>query len=401
MAGSFTLDALGQISAVSTAGAVLWQADLTAGFDRGGGISGGGLAVAGQSVFATTGYGELIALDVESGAVRWRQRLNAGLGTPSVAGSAVYVVASDGSAWSIDAGNGRVRWNIPASPEGASLAGGAAPAITDRSVIFPFGSGELVSALSQSGVRIWGTSVAGARRGVAYNNLSDITADPVVLGGRLYAGNQSGRVVALDVASGARIWTASEGAYSPILIAGGSLFVSTSGFQARDFRVARKSNDAPFRRGRGASPRSRALAFRDGAHGRDLPEVFSAVRFDDHMRSRHQVQAVHGEVVFAASLEPHFGKSRHRSSATPSTRRWTRTWPSAAPAASRCSAHPASPNACAARAIFRLLPTTAPPAIIMDESLIKLRRERFPADGLVAGSRDGFFLVILKCSSQS
>jgi len=220
----FTLDALGQATAVSTSGAVLWRTDLTAGFDRGGGISGGGLAVSGQTVFATTGYGELVALDVESGAVRWRQRLNAGLGTPTVSGGVVYIVGSDAAAWAVEAGNGRIRWNLPASPSGASLAGGAAPAISDRSVIFPFGSGELVSALSQSGVRVWGTTVAGARRGVAYNNLNDITGDPVIQGGTLYAGNQSGRVVALEVASGERLWTATEGAYSPILTAGDSLF---------------------------------------------------------------------------------------------------------------------------------------------------------------------------------
>ena len=184
----FTLDALGLASAVSTAGAMLWQSDLTAGFDRGGGISGGGLALAGDALYASTGYGELIALDAATGAIRWRQRLDAGLGTPTVAGNAVYVVGSDGAAWSVETGNGRIRWNLPASPEGASLAGGAAPAVSNREVIFPFGSGELVSALRESGVRIWGTSVAGARRGVAYNSLSDITSDPVIQGGGFMPG---------------------------------------------------------------------------------------------------------------------------------------------------------------------------------------------------------------------
>lgn len=220
----FALDALGQLTAVSSAGAVLWRADLTAGFDRGGGLSGGGLALSGETIFATTGYGELVALDVASGAVRWRQRLNASLGTPTVSGALVYAVGSDGAAWAIEAGNGRIRWNLPATITGASLIGGAAPAISDRAVIFPFGSGELVSALRESGVRVWGTSVAGSRRGVAYNNLAEITGDPVVRGGTLYAGNQSGRVVALNASSGERIWSASEGAYSPILPAGGSLF---------------------------------------------------------------------------------------------------------------------------------------------------------------------------------
>ena len=120
--------------------------------------------------------------------------------------------------------NGRIRWQLPAGPATAVLAGGAAPAVTDRLVIFPFGSGELVATLRLSGVRVWGTTVAGQRRGVAYNNLNDITGDPVIVGNTLYAGNQSGRVVAMEASSGERLWTAQDGAYSPVLPVGGSIF---------------------------------------------------------------------------------------------------------------------------------------------------------------------------------
>jgi outer membrane protein assembly factor BamB len=66
--------------------------------------------------------------------------------------------------------------------------------------------------------------VAGGRLGAAYSNVNDITSDPVVVGGTVYVGNQSGRVVALDPRSGTRQWTANEGSYSPVLAAGGSLF---------------------------------------------------------------------------------------------------------------------------------------------------------------------------------
>jgi outer membrane protein assembly factor BamB len=45
-----------------------------------------------------------------------------------------------------------------------------------------------------------------------------------VAGGAVYAGNQSGRVVALNAGSGERRWTATEGSYSPVLAAGGNLF---------------------------------------------------------------------------------------------------------------------------------------------------------------------------------
>ena len=220
----FTLDSNAHVTATGTDGTTLWTADLTAGFERGGGISGGGLAVVGGTLYASTGYGELVALDAATGAERWRQRLGAGITAPTVSDNSVYIVSRDSQAWSLDPENGRIRWQLPAGPATAVLTGGAAPALTDRLVIFPFGSGELVATLRLSGVRVWGTTVAGARRGVAYNDLNDITGDPVIVGNTLYAGNQSGRVVAMEASSGERLWTAQDGAYSPVLPAGDSIF---------------------------------------------------------------------------------------------------------------------------------------------------------------------------------
>lgn len=221
----YTLDADAGLRAHAISnGGLMWSADLTAGFDRGGRVSGGGLALSGDTVYATTGYGELIALDASNGAVRWRQRLGAGIGAPTVSGNTVYVVSRDNRAWAISTDVGRIQWELPSAPASALLAGGAAPAVTGGTVIFPFGSGELVAADTSTGVRTWATAVAGGRLGVAYANINDITSDPVVAGGTVYTGNQSGRVVALNAASGTRLWTATDGSYSPVLVAGGSLF---------------------------------------------------------------------------------------------------------------------------------------------------------------------------------
>lgn len=221
----FTLDSdSGLVATDIASGAPLWSASLIADFDRGGGISGGHLAVSGGTVYATTGYGELIALDAASGAVQWRQRLGAGLGAPTVRGDTIYVVSDASEAWSIDASDGRQRWQIPVAEARSVLSGGAAPAIASRYVILPFATGEVQAVFPQSGVRVWGTFVAGGRRGAAYADINDITADPVVVGDTIYIGNQSGRVVALNARDGATRWTARDGAYSPVAVAGGSLF---------------------------------------------------------------------------------------------------------------------------------------------------------------------------------
>ncbi len=220
----FTLDARSRIAATGLNGATLWSRDLVPRSEREGDASGGGIAVAGGIVFVSTGFGELHALDAASGGERWVQRLNAPLTTPKVAGGLVYVVSRDNRAWAMDAVTGRVQWDLPAGSGAAAMATAPSPAITERAVLFPFASSEIVAVLRQSGLRVWGSSVSGKRRGVAYNDVGDITGDPVVSGDTVYAGTSAGRIVALSASSGARRWTANEGAVSPLAVAGGSAF---------------------------------------------------------------------------------------------------------------------------------------------------------------------------------
>jgi outer membrane protein assembly factor BamB len=222
----FTLDAAATVSAVSTAGQILWQRDLTPASDRAEDASGGGLAYGGGRLFVTSGFGSLTALDPATGALLWTQRLDAAAtGAPAVAGDLVYVTARDSRAWAVRADTGRIAWQLEATPSPSGLLAGAGPAVTDRMVILPFGSGELVAALRDGGARVWGAAVAGQRRGRAYATIADISGDPVVDGRVVFVGNQSGRAAAFDLASGERLWTAAEGAYAPVWPEGGSAFL--------------------------------------------------------------------------------------------------------------------------------------------------------------------------------
>lgn len=222
----FTLDSGATVSATSTSGTTLWRRDLIPASDREGNASGGALAFDSGRLFVSSGFGTLTALDSETGAEIWTQKLDAvATGAPTVVGGLVYLSARDSRAWAIRADNGRIEWQLPGTPTPSVMQGGAGPAVTERLAIFPFGSGELVAALRQGGVRVWGATVAGQRRGRVYATVSDITGDPVIDGDVLYVGNQSGRVAALRAANGDRLWTAREGAYSPVWPAGGSLFL--------------------------------------------------------------------------------------------------------------------------------------------------------------------------------
>jgi outer membrane protein assembly factor BamB len=221
----FPMDALATVTATSANGGTRWSRDLTADFDRSGQVSGGGLALGGGRLFVVTGYGELVALNPGDGAVLWRQRLDVAVtGAPATDGSTVFVAGRDGTAWAVAAATGQVRWTLAGAPAASGKVGGAAPAIGDRAVYFPFAAGLVTAALKEGGTQQWQAPVAGARLGRAYAAQGDITGDPVLLGDRLIVGTAAGRTVALATGGGDEIWAAGEGAMGPPLVVGGSVF---------------------------------------------------------------------------------------------------------------------------------------------------------------------------------
>ncbi len=222
----FTIDAASQLVATATNGGRIWAFDLMAGFDRGGDISGGGLAYGAGRLFATTPYGEVVAFDPATGAVAWRQRLDVSFtGAPATDGTDVFVAGRDGSSWSIAAADGTVNWTVAGLPSAVGALSAAAPGVDDRAVVFPFASGVLTSVLKAGGTQVWSAPVAGQRLGRAYAALGDVTGDPVIVGGTIYVGTSAGRTLALSTSGGTQVWAANEGAVGPLLVTGGSVFM--------------------------------------------------------------------------------------------------------------------------------------------------------------------------------
>lgn len=228
----YTLDSQSRVMAHSPIGAAIWVRELTPPSDRTDDATGGGLAYEDGVVFATTGFGEVSALDASDGRVLWTQKLDAAIvAPPTVSKGIVFVVSRDNRAWALKAGNGRIDWQQQSTRAAAGLIGGAAPAVSGRMVVLPFSSGELVAAMANNGLRAWSVAVSGSRRGQARSNIGDISGDPVITRNRVYAANQSGRVTAINLRDGERIWTANEGAYSPVWPVDNSVFLVSDAAQ--------------------------------------------------------------------------------------------------------------------------------------------------------------------------
>ena len=221
----YTLDSRAGVVATTDAGARLWARDLTPASDKEGDASGGGLALAGGTLFVTTGFGTLSALDASSGAVRWTQQFDAPVsGAPTVTDGVVYVSSKDNRGFAIDTASGRIKWQVAGLPDISGIVGASSPAVSGSLVLFPFSSGELVAVNRATGKKAWNVLVAGKRPGRGYSAITDITGEPVIAGGRVYAGNSVGRTIATNT-RGDRLWSARDGATGPVWVDGGAVFL--------------------------------------------------------------------------------------------------------------------------------------------------------------------------------
>ncbi|KAA9009513.1 PQQ-binding-like beta-propeller repeat protein [Histidinibacterium aquaticum] len=228
VAGStiFAMDARATVSAVSNAGDLLWQSDLRRSLEASNEASGGGLAYGDGVLYASTGFGQVHAVDASSGGILWTQDLGAsGSAAPTVEGGLLYVAARDGRAWALDRQTGRIRWTRSGISSPSGFGGGSGPAVGDNTAVFPTSAGEVVALFALGGRERWRSFVVGERAGTAQSNVSDIAADPVIAGGRVYAGNFSGQVAAFSLADGERIWSADEGAVGPMRPVGNAVYL--------------------------------------------------------------------------------------------------------------------------------------------------------------------------------
>ena len=221
----FTLDSQSLVTALRLDGSVIWQRNVSEAYSDVNEAFGGGLAVQGNKLFVTTGFGTVLAMSVSSGEGYWEQDLASfGGASPTVFDDLLYVSARDGAAWAIETSTGRIKWQVVGQSVQSSYTGGPGAAVSDKYALFPFGSGDLVAAFRLGGQRSWSSILSGARLGRARGQVQDLTGQPVIEGSVVYLANSSGRMAAIDLDTGLRLWTANQGSQDDIFVVGSSLF---------------------------------------------------------------------------------------------------------------------------------------------------------------------------------
>ncbi|HSD91600.1 MAG TPA: PQQ-binding-like beta-propeller repeat protein [Methyloceanibacter sp.] len=222
----FTLDAAGRLSAFSAAsGGKLWSVSLTPDEEKSREGFGGGLALDGGRLYAATGYGTVVCLDPNNGAVAWTKKVGKPIrSSPTAHAGKIFFVSTDNILYALSASDGEQLWTARGLPLPATLLSNVSPAVGSSLVVAPFPAGDIVGFDLGSGKATWQDSLSRSSETTAAGILID-PARPVIDRGVVFAVSHGGKMIATSESAGARLWTRNLGSTQMPWIAGDTVFV--------------------------------------------------------------------------------------------------------------------------------------------------------------------------------
>ncbi len=183
-----------------TTGAAIWSNPV-------GQLISGGINGDETTVFAGTRDGNAVAIDAKTGKNKWV----AGLGTEVLAVSSasqgrVVFRTIDGKLHGLNSSNGEVVWQRQQRTPQLSFYGASVPIVVDKGVIAGFDNGKLAAYDLNSGKPIWEVTLSVPKGSSELDQLVDIDGRLKPLGNALFASNNNGRMVGVNMGNGKVGW---------------------------------------------------------------------------------------------------------------------------------------------------------------------------------------------------
>lgn len=188
-------------------GRSLWDVDVDAPLA-------GGVGAGCDLVFLGTEDGHLIALSAADGKRQWKVQMEGQvLSPPACEGDIVAVLTFNGYLVGLDAKTGAKRWNYVSTNPVLTLRASSAPLIYQGAAIAGFANGKVAAVDLDSGKPLWETRVGSSQGSSEIERQVDISGDLLLSDNVLYAVSYQGRIAALDVHSGRRLWERNASSY--------------------------------------------------------------------------------------------------------------------------------------------------------------------------------------------
>lgn len=204
-------------------GDVIWRTRLNDETVTGGVGAGRGLVLVG------TANAEVIAFNQFTGEELWRGAVTSEvLSPPQTNGDVVVAQTVDGKLIALDAGDGARRWIYETSLPALTLRGTNRPVITPQGfVIAGFSNGTLVSVAADDGIWRWEERIAIPEGRYDIERVIDADGDLQLDGNRVLASSYQGNVMAFDTATGRIVWGMEASSYHGLDQGFGNIYYSS------------------------------------------------------------------------------------------------------------------------------------------------------------------------------
>ncbi|HET6345323.1 MAG TPA: PQQ-binding-like beta-propeller repeat protein, partial [Myxococcota bacterium] len=208
-------------------GVELWRYVHGVPFETGASIATLELPGAGPTEVAMVGSrdGQLLALDLATGAPRWRTLIEGDMrAPPTLVGDRLVVTSSANKVTVLEAGTGKAVWSHGRPPpSGLTVEGHARATVHGDKVFATFSDGYVVAFALTHGTVLWSRPLS--LRGGGF---VDADADPIVDNGQLFVASYSDGVYALAPEDGQTLWNRFAPAVTSLALHGGRVLVGSA-----------------------------------------------------------------------------------------------------------------------------------------------------------------------------
>ncbi len=178
----------------------------------------GGVGVGDGRVVVTGFDGQVVALSALDGSEVWRAKLTSEAVAPAQLASGLALLQTiDGRLAALDGQTGELRWSYSAQEPALTLRGTSTPLLVNDIVYAGFSSGKVVALALRTGDVLWETRVAIPQGRTELERMVDIDGSLTQGNGLIYAGSYQGRVSAIAMTDGRRLWSEPLSSYRSLV----------------------------------------------------------------------------------------------------------------------------------------------------------------------------------------
>lgn len=201
-------------------GKTLWKTELDTSLS-------GGVGAYNDALFVGSSEGFVMKLDAGSGEVLWSTQLHGEvLAPPQGNGRVVIAQTYDGKLQGLDFDSGELLWTYDSNVPVLTVRGTSVPIINGDLVYVGFANGRVLAFNVQTGAVAWEVRVAISQGRSEIERIVDVDGTMELAGSELYAASYQGRLVAIDVSSGRKIWQQDVSSFAGVSQGFGNVYVT-------------------------------------------------------------------------------------------------------------------------------------------------------------------------------